>query len=169
MFRSLPDTTRTILAFRPVRASTAGVVLAAVLTSSCLPADAAPPSDPELRAELGIADDIVIHRVDLSASPSDTRILPRRTEIRRGGIVQFVALDHRVHLIRFDGAALSAPALDFLRASGQDRPAPLLREGARLVLTFDGAPAGAYPFRVEGPGGSVPGEIRVTDSASGTP
>ena len=136
-------------------------VLLVLLVSSCLADEGQPPSNEGLRTDLGIPPDVPIHRVDLRWEGGETRILPRRSEIPSGGIVQFVALDHRVHLIRFDAEALDPPALDFLRDTSQDRPPPLLVEGARLVLTFGGAPAGSYPFWVEGSGGQVPGEIRV--------
>ena len=131
--------------------------------SSCLAGDDRPPPDEELRTELDIPAGIPIRRVDLRWREGETRILPRRTEIPPGGVVQFVTLDHRVHLIRFDEGALDPPALGFLHGTGQDRAPPLLVEGARLVLTFDGAPPGIYPFWVEGNGGRAPGEIRVLD------
>ncbi len=134
-----------------------------LLLSSCLTGGERPPSDESLRADLGIPGDVPIQRIDLRYGRGETRILPRRSEILSGGIVQFVALDHRIHLIRFDEGALDPSALGFLRDSGQDRPAPLLVEGSRLVLTFDGAPAGTYPFWVEGSGGHAPGEIWVRD------
>lgn len=145
---------------RAGRFAGAGVPLLLVL-SSCLPDGDRPPPDEGLRTELGIPAGVPIRRVDLRWRDGETRILPRRTEIPPGGIVQFVTLDHRVHLVRFDDGALDPPALGFLRDSGQDSPPPLLVEGARLVLTFDGAPPGIYPFRVEGNGGRAPGEIRV--------
>lgn len=140
----------------------AGLPLLLVL-SSCLAGGDRPPPDEGLRAELDIPAGVPIRRVDLRWRAGETRILPRRTEIPAGGIVQFVTLDHRVHLIRFDEGALDPPALGFLRGTGQDRAPPLLVEGARLALTFDGAPPGIYPFWVEGNGGRAPGEIRVRD------
>ena len=147
---------------RAGRLAGAGLPLLLVV-SSCLAEGDRPPPDEGLRTELGIPAGVPIRRVDLRWREGETRILPRRTEIPLGGIVQFVTLDHRVHLIRFDEGALGTAALDFLRDTGQDRAPPLLVEGARLVLTFDGAPPGTYPFWVEGNGGRAPGEIRVRD------
>lgn len=147
---------------RTGRCAGAGLPLLLVL-SSCLAGGDRPLPDEGLRTELGIPDGVPIRRVDLRWREGETRILPRRTEIAAGGVVQFVTLDHRVHLIRFDEGALEPPARGFLRETGQDRAPPLLVEGARLVLTFDGAPPGIYPFWVEGDGGRAPGEIRVRD------
>ncbi len=118
-----------------------------------------PPSDPELRAELGIPDDVSIHRVDLSGRGDQTRLVPTEIHAATGDLVQFVVLDQRVHLLRFDTAGLSPEALAFLRSTEQDAPPPLLEQGVRLVLSFDGAPAGIYPFRVEGSGPPVRGRI----------
>jgi plastocyanin len=120
-----------------------------------------PPSDPELRAELGIPDEVVIHRVDLSGRGDLTRVLPAVTEAKPGDVVQFVVLDNRVHLLRFREELLQGARLDFLRTTTQDRPPPLVQRGARLVLTFEDAPEGTYYFQVEGNGAPVEGEIRV--------
>ncbi len=143
----------------------AGLILLIGSLGSCVGLDTAEASDPELRAELGIGDDVRIHRIDLSGRADRTRILPRSTEARAGDIVQFVVLDRRVHVIRFDETRMSGATVEFLRASGQDRPAPLVAQGARLVLSFEGAPSGSYPFVVEGSGSPVAGEIRVLESA----
>lgn len=122
-----------------------------------------PPSDPALRSELGIADEVTIHRIDLSGRGDETRIVPPETEIRPGDVVQFVVLDHRVHLVRFEEARIAPVALGFLRETAQDNFPPLVEQGARLVLSFENAPIGSYPFRVEGNGPPVVGAIRVTD------
>ena len=131
------------------------------LAASCAFQEPPPPSDPDLRAELGIPDHVTIHRVDLSSQGGQTRLLPRETEIFSGEIVQFVVLDHRVHLVRFDQDEITRSALEFMRETGQDKPPPLVEQGARLVLSFEGAPVGSYPFLVDGNGPSVAGEIRV--------
>jgi hypothetical protein len=131
--------------------------------SSCNASPPSPPSDPELRLELGIPDEIPIHRIDVGDSGGGTRVLPRVTEIQPGHMVQFVTLDHRVHLIRFDPAELDPIRLAFLRDTSQDSPPPLVAEGSRLLLSFEGAPPGSYPFFVDGDGTPVAGEIRVVD------
>ena len=133
------------------------------VASSCGSQAPVPPSDPELRQELGIPDEIPIHRIDVGDSGGGTRVLPRVTEIQPDHVVQFVTLDHRVHLIRFDPSELAPIPMAFLRETNQDSPPPLVAEGSRLVLSFEGAPAGSYPFTVDGDGTPVAGEIRVVD------
>jgi hypothetical protein len=137
-------------------------VLVACMAGGCEPPPPPPPSDPELRAELGIPDEVVIHRVDLSGRGDVTRVLPAVTEASPGDVVQFVVLDNRVHLLRFREDRIAGPRLEFLRETSQDRPPPLVERGARLVLTFEGAPEGSYFFQIEGNGAPVAGEIRVT-------
>lgn len=121
-----------------------------------------PPSDPELRAELGIPDDVAIHRIELVGRGDWTRVLPQELAIHPGDVVQFVALDHRVYLVRFEESLLSRAALDFLRDTDQDSPPPLVEQGARLVLSFNDAPETSYAYRVEGSGSPVLGSIRVS-------
>jgi plastocyanin len=123
--------------------------------------DPNPLSDPELRQELGISDAAAIHRIRVTGSGDRTRLLPLRTQIRPGDVVQFVILDHRTHLVRFLDDETASDALEFLRHTGQDRPPPLVARESRLVLSFRDAPPGRYPFRVESTGSPVEGEIRV--------
>ncbi len=122
-----------------------------------------PPSDPELREELGIADHIPIHQVLLSGRGDHTRVLPAYLEIRSGDIVQFRVMDRRVHQVRFVEESLALPHRDFLESTGQLRFPPLTEQDARLVLTFEGAPAGDYPFIVEGYGEPREGRIVITE------
>ncbi len=126
----------------------------------CIP-EPPPPSDPELRAELGIPDEVPIHRFDLSGAGDATRVVPPLHEIREGDVVQFVVVDHRVHLLRFDLAALPPGGREFLEGTRQDAFPPLVDRGSRIVLTFEGAPEGRYPFTVEGSGPPVRGEVVV--------
>ncbi len=123
-----------------------------------------PPSDPELREALGIADDIPIHQVTLSGRGDRTRVFPAHVQIQVGDVVQFRMMDHRVHRVRFSVDELEPEVREFLRSTGQASPAPLTELDARLVITFDGAPPGEYRFVVEGFGNPVEGSIRVGDS-----
>ncbi len=125
--------------------------------------DPPPPSDPELREELGIPDHVPIHRVDLSGRGDEVRVIPTTIEARPGDLVQFVVLDRQVHLIGFREEEISTSALTFLRETSQDAFPPLVERGARIVLSFEGAPVGAYPFRVEGNGPPVDGVIRLVE------
>jgi hypothetical protein len=138
----------------------AAAILAALI-SGCMP-EPLPPTDPELRAELGIPDIVPIHRIDLSGRADFTRVIPRLTEAGPGDVVQLVVLDHRVHLIRFREELLRPDQIEFLRVTSQARFPPLVEQGSRLVLSFEGAPTGDYSFQVEGNGPPVEAVIRVT-------
>jgi hypothetical protein len=138
-----------------------GTFLALGACEAELPAPALPSTDPELRAELGIDDEVPIHRIDLTGDEGEIRIVPRETAVRSGDVVQLVTLDHRVYLVAFDAAELGEGEWDFLRVTGQDSPAPLVARGSRLVFTFDEAPPGTYSFEVESSGAAASGVIRV--------
>jgi plastocyanin len=122
-----------------------------------------PPSDPELRQELGIDDSVPIHQILLSGRGDRTRVLPAHLQIRSGDVVQFRVMDGRVHRVRFVTEELSSESRAFIEETGQTAPPPLVERDARLVLTFVGAPAGNYPFVVEGFGDPVVGGIRVVE------
>jgi plastocyanin len=130
-------------------------------SASCLP-EPPPPSDPELREELGIPDEVPIHRIDLSGRGDLMRVVPPVTHAAPGDVVQFVVLDHRVHLVQFREERMSGELVEFLRSTGQDRIPPLMERETRLVLTFEDAPVGVYHFQVEGNGPPVDGEIRLS-------
>jgi plastocyanin len=139
------------------------LTLAVAPASGCLP-DAPPPSDPELREALGIDDRTPIHQVLLSGRGDHTRVLPAHLEVGPGDVVQFRVMDRRVHRVRFPLDDLEPAPREFLQATDQYSPAPLVEQGARLVLTFEGAPPGVYLFWVEGYGDPVQGSIRVRGS-----
>lgn len=120
-----------------------------------------PPSDPDLREALGLDDQVRIHRIDLSGRGAESRVLPATLEIQEGEVVQFVTLDRRIHHIRFVTDSLSPAAARFLEQTGQSSSPPLVRRGSRFVLSFEGAPAGLFPYVVEGYGDPVVGRIRV--------
>jgi hypothetical protein len=110
---------------------------------------------------LGIPGHIRIHLIVLSGKGDQSRIVPRFVEILQGEVVQLVVVDRRTHLISFD-EGMEPHLRDFLVTSGQSSFPPLLERGARIVLSFEGAPAGVYSFLDEGSGPAVAGEIRVS-------
>lgn len=125
--------------------------------------DRGPPSHPELRAELALGDDVVIHDILLSGRGDRSRLLPAYREVEVGDLVHFRVMDRRVHRIRFDLEGLPQGGRQFLQETAQAAPPPLTEQDARLILTFQGAPPGPYPFRIEGYGPPVEGVIRVRD------
>lgn len=152
---------RRSLRIRSVRFGAAlALTLAATAIVGCHTAPS-PASDSELRRDLDLADDAVLHTIDLSVIGGRVRVLPMRVRIGAGDAVRFGILDRRVHFVRFRIEEMDAEVLDFLRRTGQDRPPPLLDPDSRLVLLFRDAPPGVYPFEVESSGASARGEIVV--------
>lgn len=145
----------------PLRRLIPAFVLAAGGVVGCQGPPSSASTDSELRAELGLPEHASIHRVDLTVAGDRVRILPLRTRVRPGDVVQFRVLDHRSHLVRFEDEEMEGGPLAFLVRTDQDRPPPLTEREARWVLSLSGAPPGLYPFRVESSGFTVRGEILV--------
>ncbi len=145
---------------RGVRDSHRGliVLVALAILGGCL-RDPPPPTDPELAAELGLPERTPIHRVHLGGD----RILPSRVEVDPGARVHFVVEDHRVYALRFLLEEMESEAAAFLRESEQTGSPPLARQGAWHLVAFDDAPAGLYPFLLEGYGEPARGQIRVRE------
>jgi hypothetical protein len=130
------------------------------MLAGCL-GEGPPPTDPELAEALGLPPATPVHRVTLSGRGDTTRVLPSLVRVAPGALVQFVTADRRVYSVRFDLDALPPEAREFLRESRQEASPPLVQEGARFVVSLEGAPPGRYPFRVEGYGPTVEGWILV--------
>ncbi len=91
----------------------------------------------------------------------EEHVVPTRVVVRAGGRVVFRTADHRLHTVEFSPDGMAPDAFRFLEGSGQLRSPPLLERGTEYTVTFDGAPAGFYPFHVVGPGTRVEGAIVV--------
>ncbi len=123
--------------------------------------DAPPPTDPALAEALGLPPSTPIHRLDLVDRDGRIGVFPGDLEIRPGSVVQFVTRDRRVYSVHFEADSIGAPGRAFLEETAQGSSPPLVEAGARFVVTFAGAPEGAYPFRVEGQGAVARGRIVV--------
>jgi hypothetical protein len=132
----------------------------ALLTAAC-GISASEAGEGEIREEFGLSPEARVHRVDLAVAGDRLRMLPLRTRIRTGDAVQLVVLDNLTHLVRFLTDETDQEVLAFLTRTDQLRPPPLVEREARLVLSFQGAPPGRYPFRVEAGGFEATGEIVV--------
>ena len=88
-------------------------------------------------------------------------VVPPRVRVAQGGVVQFQVVDGRIHTVEFSSDSLPPLALEFLTTSGQLRSPPLLERGVVYEVSFEGAPPGYYPFRVQGPGRPSPGAVFV--------
>ncbi|HEX7119218.1 MAG TPA: hypothetical protein VF212_10545 [Longimicrobiales bacterium] len=105
-----------------------------------------------VRLEAGVTvADVVLRSGGADAVHPDT------IRIRVGDVVQFTAADARSHAVEFDRERLTPDAAAFLERTTQLRSPPLLTRGARWIVSFDGAPPGAYPFTdiATGAGGLV--------------
>jgi plastocyanin len=141
-----------------------GIAVAAGLLlglAACHPSPEAP-RDPEVAAFLGVPETTPIYRFDVVVRDGRSVLFPRTHEVEAGGWVQFVSVGHRVHSVHFRKEAFENPeGWRFLESTYQTASPPLTEDGARFVISFEGAPAGAYPFRIEGQGLPVDGVIRV--------
>jgi len=160
---------------RPASLTGAGLLLlllAGPLVGGCGGPPELPP-DPELEGArvLGLQRGARLHRVILGGRGAEEHLLPARIRAVPGDAVEFVTVDHRVHLVTFPPDSLVAPALAFLTATAQEAWLPLLSRGSRFILFLEDAPPGRYPFLSQGHGGTANGVIEVevaTDSlASG--
>jgi plastocyanin len=107
--------------------------------------------DELLQAELGLTVDDRVHTVALAGGSAE-QIEPASVTITPGAFVQFVSTDWFVHEVRFEADSLDAGARAFMEGSDQMASPPLIHRDSRFVVSFDGAPAGRYPFLVEGNG-----------------
>lgn len=119
--------------------------------------------DQLLRDSLGLTDADRVYRVRLGALDNREQVEPAEVRIRSGSWVEFVTTDGRIHTVTFELDSLSSPAADVLRGSGQDRSPPLLEESSRFLVHFREAPAGRYPFVVDGNGSPVRGTVIVEE------
>lgn len=119
----------------------------------------------ELRRLLDLDPGRNVHTVTLGGHGEREHVVPPRVRVARDDVVQFVAVDGRIHTVTFLADSVAPEAARFLERTGQIRSPPLLDRDARFVLTFEGAPAGAYPYLSRGPGGEARGEVVVEDSS----
>ena len=116
--------------------------------------------DERLRAELGLTDADRVHTIELRTGVGE-QAAPDSLEVYPSDLVQFVSTDWMVHEVAFPIDALGPAQRDFLERTGQLASPPLLQQDARFVLSFRDAPAGRYPFRLQGNRASGDGVVIV--------
>ena len=137
------------------------LLLAALLLTGC--GDRVPPElqpDELLRTELGLTEDDEVHRVVLTSAAAE-RARPDSVSLPPGAWVEFVSGDWRLHEVRFELDGLAPEARTFLESTDQVASPPLVDRDARFVVSFADAPAGRYPFVVEGNGQAANGVVVV--------
>jgi hypothetical protein len=83
--------------------------------------------------------------------------------------VEFVTVDHRVHVVSFLADSLTADALAFLTEARKVSSSPLVSRGSRFLVFWAGAPPGRYPFLSRGHGGEAVGFIEVISPGDSLP
>lgn len=147
----------------PAFSSEAGLLLlVAVLLVACSPVPDTGP-DPELEGarSVGLEDGARLRRIILGGRGSEEHILPPRVQAAPGDGVEFVTVDHRVHVVSFPPDSLSPEGAAFIDSTDQGMSPPLLHRGSRFILWLEGAPPGRYPFVSQGHGGIAHGVIEV--------
>lgn len=129
------------------------------------PEEAAPRHLPDtlLRDSLGLGDLDRVYRVELGVEDGAFTAEPATLEIPRGVWVEFVTSRGWPRTVTFELDSLPEAAAELLRSTGQDASPPLLDPGTRFVVGFEGAPAGRYPYVVEGSGRTARGAVVVAD------
>lgn len=125
-----------------------------------------PPPDPDtlpdalLQEELGLTTTDRVHRVTLTGGEVE-QADPVMVSIEPGSHVEFVTSDWLIHEVIFEADSVTGERWEFLARTDQTASPPLLERESRYVLTFVGAPAGRYPYRIEGNGAPGRGVIVV--------
>jgi plastocyanin len=141
------------------------VAAAAALAAGCQePPDPSLQPDAVLQAELGLTPGDRVHRVRLTGGEVE-RTDPDVITIHPGAFVEFVTTDWFVHEVVFEVDSLAAGQRAFLERTEQVVSPPLIERDSRYVLTFEGAPPGRYPYRLEGNGRAGRGAIFVASPA----
>lgn len=132
----------------------------------CAEREPAPPRnlpDTVLRDSLGLTDADRVHRVHLRVEAGAFTVEPTPLAVRRGVWVEFVSSEGWPRTVTFEMDSLPRPAAELLRSTGQEASPPLLDPGSRFVVSFAGAPAGRYPYLVEGSARIARGVVIVED------
>lgn len=143
-------------------------LLVCALLAGALACSEPEPPDPEevaLREALGIDGRIPLFRVFLESGSEGEVVTPLRVEVVPGSIVVVETVDWGVHTFGFEEAGLSPEARAFLNRTHQVAGPPLVSRGSRLVLSFEGAPLGSYPYVAQGETGEARGLMIVADPA----
>ena len=141
------------------------IAIVAPVASCADPATNDHPPDAVLQTELGLTLQDVVYTIRITGGEAEVADPPERS-IEPGAWVQFVSDDWLVHEVHFETDSLRPEARSFLERTRQVASPPMLQRDARFVVSFEGAPSGRYPFRLEGNRSPGRGVIVVSDSIS---
>lgn len=144
----------------PIRrwVAAAAALLLGAGCGSGVPDDLQP--DQTLREELGLGDDDEVHRLTLTSGARE-EVQPDSVALPPGAWAEFVSGDWRAHEVRFEVEDMGPDQRSFLESTDQVASPPLVDRDDRFVLSFAEAPAGRYPFVVEGNGAPTRGVVVV--------
>lgn len=110
----------------------------------------------------GLGPEDGVHAFSLSFGSSGDVVEPDSLVIEVGDWVDFRTEDGSPRLVTFfPDSSSSSLGRDFLDGQGLRVSPPLVAAGSRWVVSFQGAPAGRYPFVVEGGRATARGVVRV--------
>lgn len=146
----------------PGRLTRAALALVAawVGSASCdAPAELQP--DAELQRTYGLTPRDRVHVVALSHRPPGEAAEPVEAVVRVGDWVVFQSADGFGRRVHFELDSLSVEARTWITERDVEASPPLLSVGVRWVISFEAAPPGRYPYRIEGNRQSGRGALRV--------
>ena len=122
--------------------------------------------DAVLQAELGLTTTDRVHSVRITGGEVE-RPDPALVEVEVGAYVMFITTDWLIHEVLFEADSLSSEQRAFMQRTDQLASPPLIEQDSRYVISFDGAPTGRYPYRLEGNGRAGRGAVVVTAPGAG--
>ena len=131
-----------------------------LVTAACEEPDPELVPDPLLQSQLGLTSEDRVHTVRISTGIQELAD-PASLVVLTGDYVQFVSVDRMVHELAFRLDSLAAPARAFMTRTDQAASPPLVALDARFVVSFEGAPAGRYPYELLGNRGPGEGVVVV--------
>ncbi len=109
----------------------------------------------------GLEPDDRVHVLSLSFGPSGDAVAPDSLLIESGDWVDFRTEDGSPRLVTFFPDSTPSPRRTFLQEAGFLASPPLVAPGSHWVVSFQEAPAGAYPFSIQGGRDTARGVVHV--------
>jgi hypothetical protein len=138
---------------------------ALVLGAAAYGCDAPPELQPDqlLQDSLGLGPVDRVYTVELRHRRGDEVPTPDSLAMDRAGWVDFRTLDGWPRRVYFLTDSLPPGGAAFLDSLGTAVSPPFVSRGTRWPISFQGAPPGVYPYRVESGGGEGRGVVVVPE------